>query len=152
MIADLARACHAAGFELFDVSTSFNAGTNARRNLAGRSHYVDPDTLRFFNARILKCCALDSGLILGILESLPADPEHSRRVFRPVFFDLDGNTLARPGIDESHSTRRAAEREFWRIADSIDADATTRAMLDHLATRRERESAAYRAILAGGTV
>lgn len=150
MSADLAQACRAAGFELFNTSMSFNAAANARRNLAGRTHYADPDTLRFFNARILKCSALHDGLILGILESLSAGFEHSRRVFRPVFFDLDGNTLERPNIDESYSTRRAAERAFWRIADSIDADAITRAMLDRLATRREREAGEYRAILAGG--
>ena len=123
-----------AGFILFDSDRGHNAPTCAGINLSGRTHYVDPDTRRFFRARILKAVALCDGLIFGIIESASADYENSRRIFRPVFFDLDGNVIARTDLADCFRTKAGAEKEFWRMLDKIDAIAATRELLGKLAT------------------
>ena len=43
---------------------------NAQRNLAGRSHFVDDDTLRYFGARILNANAVANGRLFVIIHSV----------------------------------------------------------------------------------
>lgn len=108
----------------------------AQQNLSGRTHYVDSDTLRYHKSRILKCSIVHGGLLLAIVESVAMDIRGTKRGFRPVVFDIFGNTIDRPSLDDCYSTRKAAEKAMWRQVDSIDAQAHTLAAI-------ERHKAAY---------
>lgn len=143
---EFAQKVRAAGFDLFDTERSGSAATRAEFNLRGRTHYYEPDTRRFHGSRCLMVRAFGQGLILGTLESTAADFEKTRRVFRPVFFNLNGETIERPGLDDSYKTRAAAEREFWRISNTLDCEAVTREMLRSMAKRAATNAAAYLSI------
>lgn len=98
----------------------------AQRNLSGRTHYVDDTTIRSFNAKIHSVHVLDEGLLLGIVESVQKGfNESDGRFFRPVFFDLFGNTVYRPDIEDSFDSLKKAQADFWKQADLLDAEALT---------------------------
>ena len=146
---DLAQRLHNAGFVLFSEK-SYDAKRCAQINLSGRTHYAEDDTLRFFRGRILKCSILDNGTILGIVESCSADMHHSARAYRPVFCNLNGEVISRCTLDDAFKTSATAHKEFWRIANALDARAECNRMLESMATRAELQAAEYRAILTGG--
>lgn len=124
-IEDVVKAVQKAGVELFKERAGLPLN-QAQRNLEGRTHYVDDSTLKSFVAKIHAVYVMDEGLILGLVESLQAGPNPDMgRVYRPVFFDLFGNTLYRPSIEESFKSLKQAQTEFWKQAEEIDAvDAT----------------------------
>ena len=98
----------------------------AQRNLDGRTHYVEDSTIKSFVGQIHATHILDGGLLIGIVESVQAGPNaESGRVFRPVVFDLFGNVVYRPDIDESFQTLKLATMDFWDKADSFDAHKLT---------------------------
>ncbi len=100
---------------------------NAQRNLVGRTHYVDADTLRFHKARILSCVVGKDGLLLGLVESVVILPDGPQRGFRPVVFDMYGNVVnERRALDQCHSTRAKAEAALKADMVAIDADAVNR--------------------------
>lgn len=132
---EFARVIRAAGFTLFDPDYS------AERNLEGRTHYFSANSRRFHGSREVFRRALFDGLILGAIESYSADPDRTRRLFRPVFFDLDGNAFSRCSLEHGLKTKRAAEIEFWRIVGTIDSVGITRDLLQRK-TRRAAESIA----------
>jgi hypothetical protein len=120
-------------------SESSDAKRNAQRNLAGRTHYVDDDTLRYFRARVLSARIVSDGLLFAILESASANPNHSKRIFRYVIFDLFGFVLARPDIEHSFSRQQQAEKAMWAALDAIDAKAVTLAAIKDRRASNERE-------------
>lgn len=137
---DLIQALHNAGFQRFDSDKT------AESNLDGRTHYYDASTCRFFGSRAVHCRAIDDGLILGAIESLPGD---TGRKYHCVFFDLDGFVIAEEitrGV--KHSTKRAAMKHYESCAAEIDGFAVCREMLARMAKRAEQSAAEYRAILA----
>lgn len=94
---------------------------NAQRNLTGRTHYVDADTLRYHKSRILSCQVHCDGLLLSIIESVAIDPNSSKRRYRGVIFDVFGNTIDRPTLDQCCTNRDKASREMYTQLDKIDA-------------------------------
>ena len=145
----LCYAIHGAGlFNRYDSDRGRDATSCAERNLDGRTHYVSADTRRFHKSRISKAVALDNGLIFGIVESCAANYENTRRVYRPVFFDLDGHVIARPDLDASPRTGAAAVKLFWKMANELDAVAVTRAMLERRAATLRRDLAALETVCA----
>lgn len=119
---------------------------DAQQNLAGRTHYVDADTLRCFHARVLSTHAADNGLLFAIVESCSGDHEHKTRVFRHVIFDLFGTVIDRPNMNEDGETRiyesqKPARKAMWRALEAIDADAVTRAAIESHRASYERELA-----------
>ena len=84
----------------------------AQDQLSGRTHYADPDTLRFFHARILRASPVCSGLLFRIVESVAADPDNNRRVFRFVVFDVWGNVIKKADFDNSFSSTDKALKAF----------------------------------------
>lgn len=109
----------ALGYNPFRDESS-HAGYNAQRNLAGRTHYVDPDTLRFHKSRVLRCIIVDSGAFLLITESVALDPQGRERGFRPVAFDLTGCIIDRSSLDSTFKTSSAAVNAMWDMVDSLD--------------------------------
>ena len=90
---------------------SMDPKANAQRNLRGRTHYVDDDTLRFHKARILSARVAANGLLFAIIESMSLDWDGTKRGFRGVIFDIFGNVVGnRADIDHAPRTRAAASR------------------------------------------
>lgn len=108
-------------------SESSDPKINAQHNLQGRTHYVDPDTLKFFRGRVLAFRIHSGGLLCSIIESVKAHDD--RRIFRYVIFDIEGNILARPTMDGGLKNRSAAEKAMYKVLDGIDAVKVCRAAM-----------------------
>lgn len=105
---------------------------NAQRNLAGRTHYVDDDTLRFHKSRVLSTHITDNGLLFALVESCAMDSRGSKRGFRGVIFDVFGTVLSRHSLEDARATRKAAESDMWAALNAIDAKAhTLTALAEH---------------------
>jgi len=93
---------------------------NAQENLMGRTHYVDPGTLRFHKSRVLSARPAMSGAAFLIVESCALDYNNTQRGFRAVLFDLIGNTLYHPKLEECRRSRDAAMRDYNRWLTDFD--------------------------------
>lgn len=113
------------GIELFKERAGMPLN-QAQRNLEDRTHYVDDSTLRSFVAKVHAAHVLDDGLLFGIVESVQKGPRaEDGRVWRPVVFDLFGNTVYRPDIEDSFDSIKGAQADFWKQVDALDAQALT---------------------------
>src|SRR5690349_5873602 len=81
---------------------------NAQRNLNGKTHYVDDDTLRWHKSRVLSARHLHGGLLFRIITSDAQDMHNTRRGFRAVVFDVFGTTVFRPNLENATKTKDAA--------------------------------------------
>jgi hypothetical protein len=102
---------------------------DAQRNLMGRTHYVDPDTLKYHKSRVLAFRIHADGLLCSLIESCAADMHNRKRRFRYVIFDVLGTVLDRPKLDESFTSKHYAEKAMWKAVESIDAIKHTREAL-----------------------
>ena len=89
--------------------------TRAQNALSGRTHYVDPATLRYHFSRITSARPISMGAFYLIVESCAADYQNTRRVFRAVCFDIFGKTVYHPDLDASSSSTEAATKAFWAL-------------------------------------
>lgn len=122
-----------------------DAKYNAQRNLIGRTHYVDEDTLSFHKSRVLIARAEFGGLLFYIINSDAADMDNTKRVFRGVVFDVFGTVLDRPTLEEGFSTRAGAEKRVDEL--QIDLVAHYRAAIGQQIRSREREVEEFKAAL-----
>ena len=129
---------------LFD-SHSYDAKRNAQRNLQGRTHYVDEDTLRYFAARVLSSYGMMSGTFFRITESSAKNWEKTERGVRVVLFDVFGETVYRPDHEGMHRTRQQAEKAFERWLGTFDPFAYYREKLESRAGTLIKESARMQA-------
>ena len=118
---------------------SSDAKANAQRNLSGRTHYVDDDTLRYFRARILSTRVVDDGLLFAMVESASGDMNHTTRIFRYVIFDIFGTVIERPDIEASWKSSPPVEKAMWRALNAIDAVKVTREAIERHRARQEYE-------------
>lgn len=114
---------------------------NAQENLKGRTHYAEEETLRFFQAQIVSAHADSNGLFFKMVESISLDYDNARRGFRVVVFDLFGQVIYRPSIDECTSTKKAAVL-LWMKSEKIDPAKYYRAELNYRANRLTDQAAA----------
>lgn len=112
---------------------------DAQRNLCGRTHYVDDDTLRYFHARILSVHVIDGGLLYAVLESASGDFNRTTRIYRYVVFDLFGNVVDRPDIDSSWKSTEPARKAMWKALERIDAIAVNREAMERHRAAFDRE-------------
>jgi hypothetical protein len=103
---------------------------NAQRNLQGRTHYVDDDTLRFHKSRVLSARCTDGGLLFAIVTSDAADMNNTRRVYRYVIFDVFGTVLDRPNLEDGFKSSARAEKAMWAAINAMDAAAITTAAIE----------------------
>jgi hypothetical protein len=115
--------------ELFSEKSS-DTKYNAQRNLEGRTHYVDDDSLRFHKSRILSTHVGSNGLIFALIESYAADYQNTRRLFRPVVFDIFGTVISRVELEEGYKSKEAARKKLDEILNSIDAQDHTLKAID----------------------
>ena len=110
---------------------------NAQRNLSGRTHYVDDDTLRWHKAKVLSAHDEANGLLFWIAESTALDMHNTQRGFRYVVFDVFGTCVERPKLDECAKTRAQARKNFDAL--EIGVAAHYRAVFAEMAKRKADE-------------
>lgn len=115
-----------------------NSLRHAESELGGRTHYVDPNTMRAFKARILDARTLADGLLFGIVESATYG-DGSPRFYRAVVFDLIGRVVE-PSRDVQYGRPDYARKDLRRLEGLLDAVAITR---DALAELRRRSGIEY---------
>jgi len=120
-------------------SESSNPKWNAQRNLSGRTHYVDDDTLRFHKSRILYSTVVDNGLMFALIESVAVVMDGSKRGFRYAIFDIFGDCIERPKLEERYATGEKARRAMWDTLNSINAKAHTFAAIKAQEQRYKQE-------------
>jgi len=114
----------------------------AQEALLGRTHYVDDATLRYFHARIIDARPIMEGLFFEIMESSSKDMHNTARGFRVVVFDVFGQTVYRPGIEDMKSTSSAAARKAYKTEFAIDPAAHYAEKLQSRARTLAREAEA----------
>lgn len=130
--------------QLFDTKSS-DPKYNAQRNLSGRTHYFDDDTLRFHKSRVLQSGDFH-GLLFWAICSDAMDMNNTSRGYRPVVHDVFGNCLSRPKIEDCFKTRKAAVRSLESL--EFDLVARYRATLESNAKRMEYDLREYREAIA----
>ena len=118
---------------------SSNPKWNAQRNLQGRTHYVDDDTLRWHKSRILSTKITDDGLLFALIESCAADPENRSRVFRYAIFDIFGTVIERPDLENSFKRHEQANKAMWKALNIIDAQEHTLKAIEEQKERALKE-------------
>ena len=99
---------------------------NAQRNLAGRTHYVDDDTLKYHKSRIMSARALERGLLFGLVTLDALNAENTKRGFRYVVFDVFGYVVARVDLESAYRSRQKAAEAMYAWLETADAAALTR--------------------------
>lgn len=122
---------------------------NAQRNLQGRTHYVDDDTLRFHKSRIISARVVDNGLLFAIITSDALNFENTKRGFRYVIFDVFGNVVSRCDLCDARRTSEQATKDMWDALNAMDAKAITRDAIARAEKQHAEEMAALRAKLEG---
>ena len=95
------------------------ARANAQAMLSGRTHYVDDSTLRYFNSRITSAQPSTFGLFFLITESVGKESYGGKRGFRTVLFDINGQVVYRPSLEELESTSTKAQKAFYAWYESF---------------------------------
>jgi hypothetical protein len=139
----LADKLHRMGFSRFE-DYSGNSKYTAQRNLDGRTHYCDDSTLRYFHARITGCAPSHDGLILRVTESVSTDSFNKKRGFRCVAFDVFGEAIYRPELEQCVSTSAQAQAAYNAWRNAFDLAAHYRTALSARAKRLDREAAELR--------
>ena len=110
---------------------------NAQENLRGINHFADESTLRFFGSRISSAHETSSGLLFYIIESSFLDYNKTKRGFRYAIFDIFGESVARPALDEAFSTSEKARKAMYQFLDTFsEAEHYKKALLS-IAKRAE---------------
>jgi len=130
-------ALNAHGTRLFRCE-SCDPETDAQRNLQGRTHYADADTLKYFKTRILNSGRAGNDLIFWIVESVNSRPDHGGYNKRAVAFNVFGDVIN--DRDQWHRTTSAAEKSMVAFLAAFDPAAHTRDELEARA-RRDMETA-----------
>jgi len=111
--------------------------SNAQRNLRGKTHYVDDETLRFHKSRVLSSVNMHDGLLFRIVTSDALDMHNTRRGFRAVVFDVFGTVIERPKLEDASSTKAQAFKRSEAM--EIDLVAHYKAALSSQAVWKQRE-------------
>ena len=121
---------------------------NAQRNLCGRTHYVDDDTLRWHKSRVISARHTDEGLLFAIVTSDALDMGNTRRGFRYAIFDVFGTVLERPDLEHAYRRSEQATKAMWDAVNNIDAKAVTIAAVDRAERNFADEMAQLRLAIA----
>ena len=120
---------------------STNAASNAQQNLQGRTHYADPETLRWHKARILSSREIMSGNAFMIVESVSLDWDNTKRGYRFAVFDVFGTVIERADLEHTWKTSDGARKAFWKWLETFDLFTYYADALQARAARLDKESA-----------
>lgn len=140
-VLDSAIACriaHAIGTSKFDCH-SYDSKYNAQRNLSGKTHWADSDTLKFFNSRILSARVMHEGLTLAIIESSDTGFNSKSRGFRFHIFDLFGTHVS--DSDGYYSKRERAESAMHEYLETYNPIAHYKAAMAERVQRLKNDAA-----------
>lgn len=130
----LAKVLAEAGVVLFKQRTGLPLN-QAQRNLEGRTNYADDKTLADNKAMIHSVQISEDNLVLALVESVQAGASASSgRVYRPVFFDVFGNLIYQPTVEESYDSVKKATLQMWEQLDEIDV---VKATIEGLTKKRD---------------
>jgi hypothetical protein len=151
--ARLAAALNFAGVRPYRCESSYPE-YDAPRNLQGRTHYVDPDTLKSFRAKILSGGHTPDGLLYWLVESVQSRPDHGGYTRRAIVFDVFGDIVneradMRETQGEWFKDTRKAENAAFDFLKSFDAVKHTAAKLKANALRDIEQAKRTLAALAG---
>jgi hypothetical protein len=121
--------------------------TNAQRNLQGRTHYVDDDTLRFHKSRVISARHTDGGLLFAIVTSDSLNFENTKRGFRYVIFDVFGTVVSRCDLEHARRTSEQATKDMWDAVNALNAKDVTRKAIERAEKNHAEEMAKLRANL-----
>ena len=93
---------------------------NAQDALTGLTHYCDTGTLRYHHSRIIGACVVSCGAFFKVTETCSQDYQNTRRGYRVALFDLTGEAVYRPNLDQLTRTREQADKAFWAWFDQFD--------------------------------
>lgn len=114
---NILNSIRASGFYPFRHE-SCNSDYNAEVNLKGRSHFANPETLRYFKSRILDSYHSHDGLVFWLVESNRSKPFESAKNKRFIAFDIFGTRIFE---SEWHKTSSSALKEGKAWLASFDA-------------------------------
>lgn len=114
---------------------------NAQDALTGITHYCDPQTLRYHHSRIVGACVVSCGAFYKVTETCSQDYQNTRRGYRVVLFDLTGEAVYRPSLDELTRTREQADKAFYAWLNEFDELGHYRDKLNRKADRLARQIA-----------
>lgn len=113
----------------------------AQDQLMGRTHYVDPQTLRYHHSRVISARPLFDGALFCIIESAAKDDENTARGFRPVVFDVFGFIVFRPDLNGMATTSAKAEKMLRDWLESFGLAAYYREAIEKEQRENERQAA-----------
>jgi len=129
----ITTALYSQGTSLYTCKSSYPE-YDAPRNLMGKTHYVDPDTLKGFGARILNAGDAADGLLYWLVESVKSRPNAGAYTRRAVIFDVFGEVLNERDTWHKDTQKAVTEAlEFVRTFDAVKHTA------DKLAARARRD-------------
>lgn len=123
---------------------STDATRNAQQNLQGRTHYADPDTLRWHKARILSSRDIWNGAGFMVVESVSLDWDNTKRGFRFAVFDVFGTVIERADLEHTFGSKDKATKAFWEWLGDFDPFAYYLTALESRARRLEKECTGLR--------
>lgn len=132
-------------FDLFDDKHS-DPKFDAQRNLCGKTHFVDDETLRWHKSRVLSTRVLAEGLLFKLTTSDSLDWNNTKRGVRVHVFDCFGTHVVGPDLENAKATRAQAEKLFE--ATTLDVLAHYREALKSRINRLREEAASLEAIAA----
>lgn len=135
----LAKTLQTAGARLYQNRWFSRPVDIAQDQLMGRTHYADPDTLRYFRARVSYAAPILDGAFFLLIESSSQDPDHTRRGFRCVLFDVFGEVVYRPDMEAMQTSSDRARKDFDAWRESFDPVAYYAQKLAERLARKERE-------------
>lgn len=135
--ATLAEALRNAMLSLFGDQSS-DPKYNAQRNLQGRTHYVDDDTLRWHKSRVLHARSEANGTLFVLCTSDAKNMENTERGFRYLAFDVFGSCVYRPELQDATKTRDQARKAFDKA--EIDVVAHYREALEGQRKQHEQQA------------
>lgn len=134
---DIARAAGLTPYDRHAVSSVSNIGAAVESATRGRTHFYEPDTMRYFSCRVQHARILCDGMVIGtVCTQARGFRESDGRCYVVNFHDLTGDTLNRKSEDRpDYNTRAQADRAFAEFAAGLDG---ARVLAD--AVRREKAS------------
>jgi hypothetical protein len=130
----LDKAARAAGIRLYESAYMSTEKALAQRQLDGRTHYADDNTLKFFGARINETRQDNNGLWFALRESV--QPPHSARVHRWCIFDIFGQCER----TEERSTGAGADKLLPALIASKDWETRTLLELERRAKQAKEDA------------
>jgi len=131
----------------YERQYSDNPTISAQKNLEGRTHYVEPSTLKWHGARILSALPVSDGAFFKIIETVNVEYTNKKRGYRAVVFDLFGTVIYHPKLEDTFTNKEKAEKAFYAWFDQFDEIGHYQYAISQTITRLNKEAQSLADIL-----